>query len=103
MMIQLNTDKNIDGTQGLARHVETTVSSALERFAEQITRVEVHLRDESGPKEGGDDKRCLIEVRITAHQPVIASYDAPSVHQAIDGAVERIVRAVASTLGKLDR
>lgn len=103
MMIQLSTDKHIEGTPGLARHVETTVSSALERFANQITRVEVHLSDESGPKNGGDDKRCLLEARITGHQPLIASYDAASVHQAIEGAVDRLVRTISTTFAKLDR
>lgn len=103
MKIQLNTDNHIDGTQGLAHHVETTVSDALGRFSDQITRVEVHLSDESGPKNGGDDKRCLIEARITGRQPMVASHDAPSIHQAIDGAVERLVHAITSSFGKLDR
>jgi ribosome-associated translation inhibitor RaiA len=103
MKIQLNTDKHIDSTQGLASHVEMTVSNALDRFADQITRVEVHLSDESGPKNVGDDKRCLIEARIAGRQPLIARHDAPSVHQAIDGAIERLVHAITSSLGKLDR
>jgi hypothetical protein len=32
----------------VVRHVETVLGSALGRFGEQITRIEVHLRDANG-------------------------------------------------------
>lgn len=103
MQIQLNTDKNIQGTEALARDVETRVKESLERFATQITRIEVHLSDENGPKGGGDDKRCLIEARIAGRQPLAVSHEAPTVDLAIDGALERLVNAITSTLEKHHR
>ena len=42
MHIQVNTDDRVDDPQALVAQVEATMSSALERFADQLTRVEVH-------------------------------------------------------------
>lgn len=100
MQVQLNTDHHVVGTAGLTKHVETQVSSALSRFADKITRVEVHLNDMNSSKEIGDDKRCLIEVRVTHRSPVTVHHDAPSINQAIDGAVHKAERAVEKVFGK---
>lgn len=103
MKIQLNTDKNIEGTEELLRDVEARLIEALERFADQITRIEVHLSDESGPKTGGDDKRCVIEARLAGRQPTAVSHDAPTVDLAIQGGVEKITHMITTTIAKLDR
>lgn len=103
MQIQLNTDKNIAGTEALKASVDTMLANALERFAHRITRIEVHLGDESGPKEGGDDKRCMIEARLAGLEPIAVTHHAPTVDLSIDGAIERLVHALESKLAKLDR
>ncbi|MEO9186836.1 MAG: HPF/RaiA family ribosome-associated protein [Kofleriaceae bacterium] len=103
MHIQFNTDNHIHGTEALARDIEARVRGSLERFADQITRIEIHLSDENGPKSGGDDKRCLIEARISGRPPMAVSHEAPTVDLAVDGALDRLVHAVTTTLGKLDR
>ena len=50
MLIQVNTDHNIEGRETLATHVQGVVEDALSRFKDQITRVEVHLSDENSGK-----------------------------------------------------
>ena len=102
MQVQLNTDHHVVGTVGLTQHVESTVTSALSRFADKITRVEVHLNDMNSAKEVGDDKRCLIEVRVSGRQPVTVHHDAPTIAQAIDGAVHKSARAVEKVFGKME-
>lgn len=52
MTIQINSDNNITGTEGLSSFVESTIAETLKRFDEQITRVEVHLNDENSHKSG---------------------------------------------------
>ncbi|MGI8967338.1 MAG: hypothetical protein ACR2H1_14820, partial [Limisphaerales bacterium] len=69
MKIQINTDNNIEGSDELTQQTQAVVESALERFAQQITRVEVHLSDENSHK-GGIDKRCVMEARLEGMQPV---------------------------------
>ena len=103
MKIQVHTDSSIEGSAGLTQHIESVVSDTLDRFGEQITRVEVHLRDVNGPKVAGDDKRCLLEARLAGRKPTVVSHDAPSVNAAIEGAVTKMERSLDSLLGRLRR
>lgn len=103
MQIQVRTDNHIEGSAGLTQHVEEVVEGALERFAKQITRVEVHLTDESSAaKSGGDDKRCRIEVRLAGMQPMSVSDDGEEVGQALRGAARKMEGMLAKAIGKLE-
>ena len=99
MQIQINTDKTITRHAGLDEHVQSVVSNALNRFGEQITRVEVHLSDNLGQKSSDGDNRFLMEARLTGLQPIAVSDHAATLHQAISGATDKLKRAPASALG----
>ncbi|HXH29346.1 MAG TPA: HPF/RaiA family ribosome-associated protein [Bacteriovoracaceae bacterium] len=101
MNIQVNTDRNTQGGSELNKHVVDVLTGALERFTGQITRVEVHLGDENGDKVSQNDKKCLIEARLAHIKPIVVSHKDMSIHQAIDGASDKLVRAIDSYLGKL--
>jgi ribosome-associated translation inhibitor RaiA len=101
MQININTDKTIERHQGLDDHVQTVVNAAVQRFAEQITRVEVHLSDENSQKSGDGGNRCLLEARVTGYQPIVVSDHSLHLHQAISGAAEKLKRAIDSALGRL--
>jgi len=101
MQIQVSTNNHIAGSAELAQYVEGEVQAALQRFSRQITRVEVHLSDENSHKSGDADKRCVMEARLAGLQPVAVNHNAPTVNQAVDGAVEKIARVLERTLGKL--
>lgn len=101
MQVQVSTDNNINGSAGLIEDVEAELKESLGRFGSQITRVEVHLRDLNGPKGAGDDKSCLMEARLAGRQPLVVSHEAATVRQAIDGASEKLERALDHQLGKL--
>jgi ribosome-associated translation inhibitor RaiA len=76
----------------------------LERFSDQVTRVEVHLSDEnSDKKSGGADIRCLLEARLAGRQPVAVTDEAATLEQAVDGAVRKMRRSLDSTLGRLQQ
>jgi ribosome-associated translation inhibitor RaiA len=100
MQVKTNTDHNIEHREALDHHVDTVVKDALDHFAEYITRIEVHLTDELGKKPGESDKRCMMEARLTGHQPIAVNDHAPTVHQAIQGAVEKLRRVIERTLEK---
>lgn len=103
MQVQLNTDNNVVGSTELALQLEGEVHAALGRFADRITRVEVHITDLNGDnKSGGDDKRCMMEARLAGRQPMSASHEASTVSLAIEGACDKLVRALDRLLGKLD-
>lgn len=99
--VEIRTDNHIRGNDQLFEGIRDGLEVALKRFAEQLTRVEVHLADVNGPKGAADDKRCLMEARPRGHQPVVASHQAASLDDAIDGAATKLARALDATLGRL--
>ncbi len=102
MQIQVNTDRNIDGSAELIRQVVATLEDALSRFSNRITRIEVHLSDENGSQKPGDsDKRCVLEARLTGMQPVKVSADGSSREQALGDAAKNLVKLLGRTLDRL--
>lgn len=102
MQIQVNTDSSIQGSEGLTTYVSEVVSRILGRFNDRITRVEVHLADENKGKPGPDDQRCMMEVRLAGHQPTTATHHAATLHQAVDGAADKLKRAIEHLLGRIE-
>lgn len=102
MHVQVNTDSNIEGHETLAAQVIGTVESALSRFNNHITRVEVHLSDENAGKSGHDDMRCMMEARLEGRRPIGVTHQAATLGQAVDGAADKLTRLIESTLGRRD-
>jgi ribosome-associated translation inhibitor RaiA len=101
MLIQVQTDRNIEGREALTERVETSIHDALDRYADRITRVQVHLGDENSDKKAAEnDIRCTIEVRLAGLDPIAVRDDAPTIEQAVDGAVGKLIRAAETTLGR---
>lgn len=101
MHVHVHTDNHIQGSQDLNDSVAAEVHAALERFGEQITRVEVHLNDTNAQKNGANDKRCLIEVKYAGHQPIAVSHEADDLDAAISAALEKIERTLDHTLDRI--
>ena len=76
MRVQLNTDRHMEADDELAHQVETVMEGTVGRFADQITRVEVHLSDENSHQGSGNDKCCMLEARLAGLQPVAVRYQA---------------------------
>lgn len=101
MHIQINTDNNIEGSARMSAYFTETLQDELGRFEDLITRVEVHLSDENAHKEGSDDKRCLLEARLKGLKPVVVSHNAENIDIAVSGAIDKLVKSLESTIGKL--
>ncbi|MFJ2389057.1 HPF/RaiA family ribosome-associated protein [Pseudomonas koreensis] len=101
MQIQVNSDNHIQSSKRLEEWVRTTIESTLDRYEEDLTRVEVHLSDENGDKPGPHDLRCQLEARPKGHQPISVTHKADSLEQAIDGAAEKLEHALEHLFGKL--
>ncbi|MCP9749367.1 HPF/RaiA family ribosome-associated protein [Ferruginibacter sp. HRS2-29] len=99
MLIQINTDKNIEGSEGLIVHFSEVLKDTLGRFDEQITRVEVHLSDENGSKEAGDDKKAMIEARLRGLNPIAVTSHADTIHKAVKAASEKLVHSLEKAIG----
>ena len=101
MHIEISTDNNITGSDGLTAHTKETVQKALAHFAEKITRVEVHLSDANAAKSGQDDKQCMIEARLEGRQPIAVTHAAAILERATKEAADKLKRSLESTLGRL--
>ena len=99
MQIQINTGHNIEVHEALAAEISGVVESALSRFSDHITRVEVHLSDENSDKKVGHDAmRCMMEARLEGRQPIAVSHQAETLDQALDGAADKLTRLIKHTL-----
>ena len=104
MQIQINTDSNIEADAELVQQIKAVISDGLDRFSEQVTRVEVHLSDQNSDKKSGDeDIRCQLEARLAGLQPISVSDRAATLERAVDGAVEKLTRSLDSTLGRMGK
>ncbi len=100
MKIQINTDSSVKGDERLDEIVEGLVAERLHRFRADLTRVEVHIRDENAEKGGPDDTRCMMEARPKGLGPVAVTHHASNVEDSVSGAAQKLWRALDSTLGK---
>ncbi len=101
MKIQVNTDRNVDVSADFSERTAVEVASDLARFERRLTRVEVHLRDESAGRTTGEDIRCLLEARLAGLDPVAVTHDATTSSDALRGATERLAALVSSKLERL--
>lgn len=101
MTIQLNTDKNLTIHKEYETKINDVISQQLSRFDDLITRIEVHLADENGSKDGLEDKRCLLEARITGKDPVAVSHFDKNYDLAIQGSLTKLKSKLETIAGKL--
>jgi hypothetical protein len=101
MIIQFNTDRNIKLDERHEKHFGDLINDGIERYSSNITRIEVHLSDENGEKEGPNDIRCLIEARLEGLQPIAVTSQANTEEQAILGALDKLRNYVKTTLGRI--
>ena len=101
MTIQINTDKNLDVHETYQAQLKDLLSEELSRYDEHITRLEVHLSDENGRKEGQNDKRCMIEARLKGRQPMSVTDVTNTYDQAVNGAIDKLKTSLDTILGRL--
>lgn len=101
MKIQFNTDKTINGEERNEEYFTSQITEALSRFQSRITRIEVHLSDENGKKEGTDDILCLLEARIEGKKPLAVSNQSNSVELALSGAIDKLKNVLDTLLGRI--
>lgn len=103
MQVLLNTDPHTDGRHEMAEHLEAVVRDTLGRFGGQVTRVEAHLSDANGHhKASPNEIHCTLEARLVGRDAVVVKDRADTAHQAIQGAVGKLLRAITTVLEKHD-
>ncbi|NOQ73383.1 MAG: HPF/RaiA family ribosome-associated protein [Crocinitomix sp.] len=100
MIIQISTDKTLKGAKNQVDFFSTQIAKELERFESHITRIEVHLKDENGIKEGFNEISCLLEARLEGKQPIAVKNQADTVELAISGATSKVKAAIKTIVGR---
>jgi hypothetical protein len=90
MEIQINTDKNIVTNVAHNNWLHKTIETALLRYKDKITRIELHLSDENAGKNGPEDKKCLLEARPVGIQPVVVTSLSETIDQAVLDALDKM-------------
>jgi ribosome-associated translation inhibitor RaiA len=101
MLVQVNAGNGTHVQSDVAARIEGNVKAALEQYANEVRRVDVHLSDENHDKGGDDDKRCMMEALIVGHGRIAVTNFAGDLPLAIDGAVEKLGKAIGRELGRL--
>jgi ribosome-associated translation inhibitor RaiA len=101
MKIQFNTDKTINGDERSQIYFTELIAETLKRFQSHITRIEVHLSDENGKKEGVNNMLCTLEGRMEGRQPIAVSCQADTVELAITGAVQKLKNSLETIIGRI--
>ncbi|MCJ7421262.1 hypothetical protein [Sphingomicrobium astaxanthinifaciens] len=97
MQFMFNTDNNIEATQGTAERIETGIRGTLSRFEEQLTRLVLHVNQETD-----EHYTASLEARIEGQQPQAVTADGGSVDGVAMEAGEKMERLLRSHFGKLD-
>lgn len=100
MQIELTTDTHVVLDAEVRATLIARVEHQLARFAGSLTRVVVRLTDENGAKGGSDDIRCALEARPERRKPVGATHAAATIHAALDGALDKLARALGKAHDK---
>lgn len=101
MKIEFNTGHNIQGGDKLSEPLIALISEKLNRFSDQITRIEVHLSDEDGDKDSLDDIKCVLEARLKGLHPVAVTNRGNTHEDTVEGAIEKMKTSLNTILGRL--
>ena len=101
MQIQINHDNHVRLGADVEQRFAGIIRDALDRFADRITRIEMHITDENAGKHGDSDKRCMLEARLANLQPLAVTHLAQTHQLAFDGALEKLEHAIGHLIGRL--
>ncbi len=101
MTIQVNSDKNIQVSDDFISKITENLKDSLSRFQEFITRLEVFLADENSGKQGSNDKRCTIEVRIKNLNPEAVTATADNIDVAFKQAIDKVIQLLRNRTDKM--
>ncbi|MFC3198509.1 HPF/RaiA family ribosome-associated protein [Parapedobacter deserti] len=101
MTVQINSDKNIEVTESFISKITQDINDTLSHFEDFISRVEVFLADENSARQGSNDKRCTIEVRIKSMKPEAVTATADNIDVAFRQATDKVLQLLRTRTEKM--
>lgn len=85
---------HIELTDAIKAHVQRHLIDPIETFFDsEAAEMEIHLRDNNGPK-GGNDMECAVTVRIPRQQSIHVTETSDDLYKSIDLCRDRLETAV---------
>ena len=103
MQIILHNDDTLHGFEAGRAFVEEVLGAALHGMGERLTRVDVWVSDENGPKGGPEDKKCSMEAHPRGRRPVGVSAHGADIPAAIRAAARKLARVLEKDLAPAHR
>jgi len=101
MIIQTNYS-NIDKSDALEQMARDVVTDKLGHLADRLTRVEIHLYDDSSPtKQTPGDKRCLMEARPKGMKPLVVEAKGDDFFKVVSETAGKLARRFQKTIDRL--
>ena len=101
MKVLLKGDTQVKDHLAMTSYLEGVLGASLSHFGEHVSRVDAHLSDDNSPaKANVDNIHCTLEAQLVGMAPVIAKDRAATSHQAIQGAADKLERALTHAKGK---
>ncbi len=94
MQIILHNDDTIHGFESAQAFAEDVIGKALHGMADRLTRVEIWVSDENGPKGGPENKKCSIEAHPSGRKPVGVHAHGPDVPSVMRTAAKKLARVL---------
>lgn len=89
-------------TDAIRQHVQRHLVEPIARFYDsEAAEMEIHLRDNNGPK-GGLDKECSVTVRMPFSHPLHVTEVSDDLYKSIDLARDRLERATKRLLERAE-
>ncbi len=91
--------QDFEMSDAIDQFVRSRLTKALSRLDDDITAVDVYMKDENGPK-GGVDKRVIIRVRQRSRPMFAVDTTAENLYAAVELGVKRTRRVIRRQLRK---
>ncbi|MGE9311543.1 hypothetical protein ACLOAU_07850 [Niabella sp. CJ426] len=101
MIIQLHADRSLSIHEAYASKLSGVISRELDRFADLLTRVELHLADENAQRKTKEDKKCTIEAKLKSKHPVAVTNHGDTYDNAVTGAILKLKASLNTIIGKM--
>lgn len=100
MQVHVHTDHNIALDAELRARIEASTEDAVAQFEDRVSRVEVHLTDQSGGKR--TDLRCVMTADANGLAPIVVADSAETVAKAIAAATEALRASLRDTFERIE-
>lgn len=91
--------RNFKVSEELREHIDRRLQFALDKFDQEIDRIEVGLSDVNGPK-GGIDKHCRLVAKTRAFGIVVIEDTDGDFYTVVSRAADRLGHSIGRTLDK---